>query len=375
VNDVFASFPYGILVVDEEGHVIAANAAADLLVGSLTGPDGTPRHSCELIGCRRPGPLEGLCLTALAAERDAALPEVRLDLPGGDPGAAWVTAAPLHENSTSVVVELRPADTADRRRRTAPHWLSGAELRVHVLGSTWIESLDGPMDHHWLEQRPGQLFKYLIAERHRVVPREEIAETIWPGADPRVLGRVRHFVHALRVILDPGRAPRDPTSLVLSAQGGYAIDRTHVWIDADEFERQARLGFGDLNAGREDLARHRLGTAMALYEGDILADEPYADWAIGERDRLRRMATDILRALTELDRAAGNLDGAARHLARLGDLDPFDLDVQKEIILLCIERGRRSEAMRRHSALRMRFLRTFGEDIGFTLADLVAGAR
>jgi DNA-binding SARP family transcriptional activator len=371
--DVFRAFPYGIIVVDERGAVIAANQAAVSLVGGLTGDDGRPRHSCDLLGCRRPGPLHGVCLTALAAERRAALPEIRLDLPSQGPAAAaWVTAAPLRPDGSSVVVELRPGDAHDRRRRTEPHWTSGAELRIHVLGGSRVESHEGPIGGHWLEQRPGQILKYLLTERDRVVLREEIAETIWPGADPRVLGRVRHFMHALRVCLEPGRAPRDPSSFILSAHGGYALDRTRVWIDADEFEHQVRLGFAELDAGRDDAARGRLSSAMELYRGDFLADEPYADWAIGERDRLRRMATDALRALTNIERRADDLESAAAHMERLGDLDPFDVDVQREVILLCLARGRRSEAIRRHSALRMRILRTFGEDIGFTLADLLA---
>jgi DNA-binding SARP family transcriptional activator len=371
--DVFRAFPYGLLVVDHRGAVLALNGAAESILGDVTDPDGGYRHSCELLGCRRPGPLRGVCLTAMAAQRRAVLPEIRLDLAGRDgPAAAWATAAPLRADGSTVLVELRPGDVHDRRRRTEPHWTTGAELRIRTLGGTHVDSREGPIDGHWLEQRAGQILKYLLTERHRVVLREEIAETIWPGADPRVLGRVRHFVHVLRSALEPGRARRDPSSFIISAHGGYAIDRMRVWIDADEFEHRLQLGFGELDAGRDHAARPNLERGMALYGGDFLADEPYADWAISERDRLRRMATNALRALTAIARRAGDLDAAAVHMERLGDLDPFDVEVHREIMLLCLARGRRSEAMRRHSALRMRVLRVFGEDIGFTLADLLA---
>ena len=109
---------------------------------------------------------------------------------------------------------------------------------------------------------------------------------------------------------------------------------------------------------------------MALYRGDFLADEPYADWAIDQRDALRRLAADALRALVAVARRAGDLDTAAGHLERLGELEPYDIDVHREVISLCLVRGRRSEALRRYAALRVRILRTFGEDIDFTLADL-----
>jgi DNA-binding SARP family transcriptional activator len=368
--EVFEAFPYGILVVERDGAILAANPAAVAILGDAASTEGRPGSSCELLGCRHPGPLENVCLTEMAAEQGHALPEIRLDLPPGAPErAAWVTAAPLGDGSR-VLVELRPGDVRDRRRRTAPHWTAGAQLRIYTFGGTRVESSEGPIGGRWLEQRPGQLFKYLLAERHRVVRREEIAETIWPGADRRILGSVRHFVHALRARLEPERAPREASSFILNIQGGYAIDRRHVYIDADDFEDQVRAGLDHLAAGRVGLARERLERALELYTGDFLADEPYADWAMVQRDALRRLAADALRALAAIARRSGDLDAAGRHLERLGELEPFDIDVHREIIGLCLARGRRSEALRRYAALRVRILRTFGEEVDFALSDL-----
>jgi DNA-binding SARP family transcriptional activator len=123
------------------------------------------------------------------------------------------------------------------------------------------------------------------------------------------------------------------------------------------------------------MARERLTHAMGLYGGDFLADEPYADWAMPQRDLMRRLAADALRSLVVIARHDGDLDAAAMHVERLGDMEPFDTDVHREIIGLCLQRGRRSEALRRYAALRVRILRTFGEDIDFALADLRASGQ
>ena len=41
-----------------------------------------------------------------------------------------------------------------------------------------------------------------------------------------------------------------------------------------------------------------------MYRGDFLADEPYAEWALHERDRLRDLAAGALRTLAEIETRA-----------------------------------------------------------------------
>ena len=51
-------------------------------------------------------------------------------------------------------------------------------------------------------------------------------------------------------------------------------------------------------------------------------------------------------------------------------MEPFDLDVQRDFIEICLRRGRRSEAMRRYAIVRKRVKREFGQDLDFTISDL-----
>ena len=113
---------------------------------------------------------------------------------------------------------------------------------------------------------------------------------------------------------------------------------------------------------------------MGLYAGDFLADEPYADWARPERDHLRSVAGDALSMLARLRVDGDDLEGAARDLAQLAELEPFDVEVHRRLITLALRRGRRSDALRRYDAFRRRMLTTFGEELGFSLVEL-AGTR
>ncbi|MFO1533878.1 MAG: BTAD domain-containing putative transcriptional regulator, partial [Thermoplasmatota archaeon] len=127
-------------------------------------------------------------------------------------------------------------------------------------------------------------------------------------------------------------------------------------------------------AAVRELTRRGLSEAAAKHLARRYGTNAYAVAAYAERDRLRTLAAKGLKAAAALRVERDDLGAAAGHLERLTDLEPYDVDVHREIITLCLVRGRRSEALRRYAALRIRVLRTFGEDIDFALSDLREGA-
>jgi DNA-binding SARP family transcriptional activator len=368
-EDVLDRLPYGVVVV-RAGRVTEANTAAARLLWSLDAAE-RPERCDGLFACRAPGgPCEDGCLAERAAAGDAALPEIRIDTaPGASTSALWVTAAPLGTPG-DVVLHLRPGDARDRRRRSDPHWLSGPELRISALGRTWVDSREGPLGGQWLHQRPGLLLKYLVTQRNRVVHGEEIADALWPGAGRAAIGNVRHFMHGLRQKLEPDRPKGTPSSFVVTVQGGYALERRHVRIDADLFEEAVRDGTTAAGRGDDAVARERLEAGLALYRGDLVADEPFAEWAYDERDRLRHIAARGLRELVRIALAREDLADAATWLDRLADLEPYDVPTYRALLAVYIAQGRRSEATRRFQAFKVRMAREFAEDPGFTLADV-----
>jgi DNA-binding SARP family transcriptional activator len=367
-TEVLDHLPYGVVVLHAR-RVVNANRAAVKLLWDLDG-GGPPVHCSEIFACRAPGgPCEQGCLVERAATSAEALPEIRIDsATGGAVTALWVTAAPL-EREGEVVLHLRPGDARDRRRRSDPHWLDGPQLRIYAFGRTWVDSREGPIGGQWLQQRPGLLLKYLVAERNRVVHADEIAEALWPGTGRQSVNNVRHFMHALRSKLEPDRKKGEPSSFIVTVQGGYALDRRRVHIDADLFEEAARDGLAAGAAGRAEDAFKRLERAIALYRGDLLADEPYAEWAYDERDRLRTLAAQALREIVRLRLERRSLPEAAEALERLTELEPYDVDVHRTLLAVFMAEGRRTEASRRYQAFKARLAREFGEEPGFSLAE------
>jgi DNA-binding SARP family transcriptional activator len=357
----FESLPAPALLLGADGTLIACNAAARVVLGPLA-HIGT--RCCRFLGCRPPG--EGLgagCISELVGHGDSALAERQIQLHDG--AAAWLTAAPAGGDGELVVMLNRLAGPAGLAREELPPL-----LHVRALGRTRLESEAVPVAGEWLGHRPGQLLKYLVCERGRVVTHDELLEVFWPNAGRAGATSVRQAIHTLRDRLEPDRPKGKPSGYVIARTGGYELTPGRVWIDADDFEAQARAGLDALQRGAFDRAGAALTAAAGAYGGDFLADEPYAEWALAERERLRDLAAQVLRGLAGLKLAEGDEESAGEHLQRLAELEPLDMQAQRDLIALMLRRGRHSEALRRYELVRRRYKRTFGSEPDFTLSQL-----
>jgi DNA-binding SARP family transcriptional activator len=361
-------FPFGALLVDDSGRLLSANRAAARLLGhdALTRRSHRPT-CCDLLGCGGEGSPLGECLTRRALAAEGTLPEIRIDVGGHAGRAVWVTATPA---GGGAIIGLRPGSRRDRRRRTEPRWDATRDLRIVTLGQTRVFIGEAEVEGGWLEHRTGQLFKLLVTERRRPVHAEQIAGALWPAGGRESLGNVRNCVHALRDQLEPRREKHRSSSFVVAGNGGYRLDTTRVWVDADEFEERAREGLSAFRRGDARGALRSFSAALRLYGGDFLGDDPYAEWAFAERDRLRDLAAESLRGISDIHLASGELDLAAEQLQRLAGVEPFDVDVQRKLIGLHLATGRRSQAVRRYDRLRRQMLQAFGEELSFDLSDV-----
>jgi DNA-binding SARP family transcriptional activator len=244
---------------------------------------------------------------------------------------------------------------------------------VSVLGETVVEIADGVADRAWLSQRPGRLLRYLVSQRGRFVPGDEIAEALWPEASAGADEKVRYLVHLLRRRLEPHRPHRGHSLSVQCVAGAYALGPS-VWIDVQTFEELVEAGLCAFQRRDDDLALGLLNRALGLYRGDFLSDEPYVDWAMIERERVREIAEDALRAAVEICERQRKLGMALDYARWLAGMVRYDSDVQLRLITLCLRCGRRSEAARRYGAFRTLLLREFGEEPEFDLATVSAAS-
>ncbi|WP_250574579.1 AfsR/SARP family transcriptional regulator [Nonomuraea sediminis] len=163
---------------------------------------------------------------------------------------------------------------------------------IRVLGSFAAE-VNGEAVHLGGPRQRGVL-ALLVAARGQVVPVDRMIEDLWRGEPPaRALMSLQAYVSNLRRLLEPGRPPRTPARLLVSAAPGYALRLPPEAVDAWRFEDllgQARTDT-DLRA-----AQARLAEALGLWQGPAfaeVADEPWATAETARLNELRLVATEL----------------------------------------------------------------------------------
>ncbi|MGI5328458.1 BTAD domain-containing putative transcriptional regulator [Actinomadura nitritigenes] len=173
---------------------------------------------------------------------------------------------------------------------------------IRVLGAFATE-VNGESVHLGGPRQRGVL-ALLVAARGQVVPVDRMIEDLWRGEPPaRALMSLQAYVSNLRRLLEPGRPPRTPARLLVSAAPGYALRLPPGSVDAWRFEDL-------LDRARTDTdprtAKARLAEALGLWRGPAFAEVADEPWAAAETARLNELRLTA----TELHVAAGLRIGA-----------------------------------------------------------------
>ena len=236
---------------------------------------------------------------------------------------------------------------------------AGHLLSVHLLGRFQVR-LDDVAVEDWPSGRGRSLFKYLVCHRDPWPRRERLMDAFWPEAAPAAArNSLNVAVHGLRRAF---RA-RAEFPVVVLEDGTYRLGpQLRLWLDTDEFQRHVAGGRRlDAAGDREGAAAH-YERALALYQGDFLADDPYEDWPVTTREHL------LLDYLDVLDRLGGlafdrHEYGACVALCRLlVDRDPCREDGHRRLMRCFARQGQPHLALRQYLACADALDRELGVD-------------
>lgn len=200
------------------------------------------------------------------------------------------------------------------------------QLAIQLLGGFSVAVGDCAIpDQRWRLRRAADLVKMLaLATRHRL-PRERIIEAFWPESDPESgATNVRKAAYNAR------RALGLHAGIVLEDGMVMLAPDRPVNTDVSLFQASAH----DALANDDPVACR---DAASLYGGELLPDDPYAEWCDGERHQLNALFREVL--------AGGQLWG------RLVREDPTHERAHREIMLAQLDNGDRTAAIRQFDML------------------------
>ena len=214
---------------------------------------------------------------------------------------------------------------------------------------TFRVSVDGvPVDTG--SSRPARnVLAYLLAHRRAPVPRDVLMDVFWPAAGPDAARNSLHV--ALSRIRQAVRAA-SPAAVIERCFDTYRIaGPVTVWTDVEHFEQACAAGRRADRAGDAVTAIRSYETACQLYQGDFLAEEPYAAWAAAPRDALRLQAVDVQSRLVELYIDGGGYGPAALLGRRILAIDPCNEAVHRRLMVCYAAAGMRHLALAQYDRL------------------------
>lgn len=136
------------------------------------------------------------------------------------------------------------------------------------------------------------------------------------------------------------------------AHGGLALRTdTTLWLDVQAFQRLVAPGLAKpLEALEADDIEH-LAAGVRLYRADLLLHLD-ADWALREREHLRRSFLNALGRLMRYAALTGQYDEAIRRAQRVLEVDPLREDVHRDLMRYFLQNGQRALALRQFETCR-----------------------
>lgn len=222
-------------------------------------------------------------------------------------------------------------------------------LRVYTLGSLRVFVDDTLLfDESWRNKPAKTIFKLLFTHSGKRFPKDVLAEELWPETDPDAASnRLRVAVHELRKTLgDRGRKEKG-RGYIAQQEGSYFFDSSSTcWSDAQTFEETVERGHQLAARGEGDEALHAYRGAEALYQGDYLRDDPFFEWSVSIRERLREAHLSMLGEAARIYASQGAPEEAANFCRKILRIEPWREEVYRRLMGYLAEAGRPHEALR-----------------------------
>jgi len=265
---------------------------------------------------------------------DAAVELARAGLGAATFAAAWEEGRQLGlEDAAQIALGLTVASTPPAQ--SAAPLATSVTLQLYALGPARVVLGDRSIAaSSWTYSRARDLLFYLATEG--AASREEIGLVFWPDASPEQLRRnLGVTLHHLRKAL--GRS-----EWVIFKNETYTFNRTlGCWYDVEVF----------MQVQQNSASIEELQEALALYQGDFLADASVGDWYLPRRERLAQKYVELIFTLAQRRWDADDYSAAAALYRQAISHDPYLEAAYRELMRCLAQMGERTQALRVYTEL------------------------
>lgn len=219
-----------------------------------------------------------------------------------------------------------------------------AAVRVRLLGRFQLER-DGCAiaDNAWGRPQALALLQYLLLQRNRAVPVDELVEAFWPEAPSVEKTALYTRLSQLR------RGLQQIGGTLRHERGGYRLDLPpETWVDIDAFEQALAAADRAAGSGNSEQPVTHLQEALSVYEGDLLAESPYSEWAALRRDALRQKFLEAALRLAAIHEQAGDAEKALALYRRVLLSEPSREEAHRGLMRVYARTGRGDLALRQY---------------------------
>jgi LuxR family maltose regulon positive regulatory protein len=163
-------------------------------------------------------------------------------------------------------------------------------LEIRTLG-TFRVLRDGRIpieDQKWGGRRTKLLLKAIVVHAIQDIPKDILIEDLWPESDPAASQRnFKVTLHRLRKVLEPDLPKHGRSSYIHLKDNLISLDRTRCRVDVQLFLEYRKEIKRAALAREHQTILERGRRLLSLYQGDFMAEDPYAPWAEMKRLALK----------------------------------------------------------------------------------------
>ncbi|MFC7531660.1 BTAD domain-containing putative transcriptional regulator [Actinoplanes sp. GCM10030250] len=216
-------------------------------------------------------------------------------------------------------------------------------VTIKVLGSLRAD-VDGAAADLGTPRRRAVLAR-LVQAGGAVVAVDRLVDDLWHTDPPaKAQAALQVYVSHLRRVLEPGRRPRTPATVLVSAPPGYALRLPVEAVDAWRAERLVRAAI-EITAADPGGAHRRLGEALAEWTGPAYAEFTDEPWAAAEAHRLERLRVDALEHRAGAALRLGQAERVLPDLELIVRDDPLRESAVRLLALALYRTGRPADAL------------------------------